>query len=673
MVDDPLAAVRAIFERYRSGILEQIDNLEAATVALMEGLLTEEQRAGAERDAHKLAGSLGTFGFAQGSRVAREMEYALQQREIAAQDALKLSELVMQLRNEIDKTPETTTPGAPPPPPPPSAPGADPLLIVDDDVDLADRIAMEAHARGFDVVVAASPDEARTSFRSRIPTVVLLDLIFENDKDAGLDLLSELTETHHDVPVVVFTGSDDFTDRVEVARRGGRRLLLKPVSPSSAVDALKQVKKARSGRTTVMAVDDDPSILGALAGLLEPQGMRFIGVRDPDRLWDELREHSPDLLILDVDMPGVSGIELCRVLRNDPTFLTLPVLVLTARNDENLVADVFAAGADDFMSKPIVAPELLARVTGRLERNELLRALSERDPLTGLTVRAKAVDHLERFLTMGRRFEQPVALAAIDIDSLRIINERAGHALGDRVLKRFGELAKKSFHSDDVASRWGGGEFVIGMYGMTRTDGIHRVAELLDDMRHEVFKGPNGETFHVTFSAGVAQFPDDGDTVGALHASAMDALRAAKQTGAARTLPVGWTDRAGSTVGFDVAIVEDDDPLAGLLIHVFETRGFSTTRIADGTDAVRLLTGSTPEVTARVILLDVDLPGIDGLGILKRLSDAHVLSRSKVIMLTARSAELEVLRAMELGAFDHVAKPFSTPVLVQRVRRALGV
>jgi DNA-binding response OmpR family regulator len=123
----------------------------------------------------------------------------------------------------------------------------------------------------------------------------------------------------------------------------------------------------------------------------------------------------------------------------------------------------------------------------------------------------------------------------------------------------------------------------------------------------------------------------------------------------------------------DVLVVEDDPAIARLLQHALETRGLRHEWIANGQKAAALLTGPAPELRARVVLLDVDLPGLDGLGVLRLLAAERMLERTRVIVLTVRSHEAEVVRALELGAFDHVAKPFSVPVLLQRIRRALRV
>ena len=111
--------------------------------------------------------------------------------------------------------------------------------------------------------------------------------------------------------------------------------------------------------------------------------------------------------------------------------------------------------------------------------------------------------------------------------------------------------------------------------------------------------------------------------------------------------------------------------MADVLRLALDTLGLGSKRLADGTAAAAALTGNPPELRARVVLLDWDLPGLDGLSVLRQLAGDGVLESTRVIMLTARAGEEETVRALELGAFDFVSKPFSVPVLVERLRVAL--
>lgn len=291
----------------------------------------------------------------------------------------------------------------------------------------------------------------------------------------------------------------------------------------------------------VMAVDDDPQVLAAIRSLLRPPRFSLTTLDDPLGFWEALEEVSPDLLILDVDMPYVSGVELCRVVRNDPRWIRLPVLFLTGHTDSDTVHRVFAVGADDYVSKPIVGPELLTRIVNRLERTQLHRRMADTDPLTGVANRRKFSEVLSRFLRMADRFSQPLSLALLDLDHFKQINDLHGHAVGDAVLRRLGEILLRSFRSEDVVARWGGEEFVVGMYGVARADGVSRLASVLETLRQEEFSGPDHSRFRVTFSAGVAQYPEDGADLPDLSRAADGALYQAKVAGRNRVLPVGWS------------------------------------------------------------------------------------------------------------------------------------
>jgi CheY-like chemotaxis protein/HPt (histidine-containing phosphotransfer) domain-containing protein len=121
----------------------------------------------------------------------------------------------------------------------------------------------------------------------------------------------------------------------------------------------------------------------------------------------------------------------------------------------------------------------------------------------------------------------------------------------------------------------------------------------------------------------------------------------------------------------DVVLVDDDEVLSGLLLHTLKSQGYRTEWIADGQVAADKLRGPTPTVKSRIVVLDVNLPSLDGISVLRELSRTGALKETKVIMLTVRSSEPEVLSTLQLGAFDHVAKPVSVPVLMQRIKRAL--
>jgi PAS domain S-box-containing protein len=193
----------------------------------------------------------------------------------------------------------------------------------------------------------------------------------------SFNLLAKLQQQMPSVSVLVFTAEEDLQHRLEVARLGGRAFLQKPL-PSTQV--LKEVTRilhqADPVDAKVMVVDDDPQLLATVRTLLQPWGLHVTTLNNPNRFWETLAAAAPDLLILDIKMPDINGIELCQVVRNDLHWSGLPIVVLTAYTDANTINQVFATGADDFISKPIVGPELVSRIINRLERIKLLKNLA---------------------------------------------------------------------------------------------------------------------------------------------------------------------------------------------------------------------------------------------------------------------------------------------------------
>jgi diguanylate cyclase (GGDEF)-like protein len=272
-------------------------------------------------------------------------------------------------------------------------------------------------------------------------------------------------------------------------------------------------------------------------------------------------------------------------------------------------------------------------------------------------------------LLTARKAGEPLALAIVDVDRFKRINDRYGHAAGDRVLRGVADVLRTAFRTEDVVARWGGEEFLVGMYGIGADSGRRRVEDALRRLREEGVPGAGDAGRGVTFSAGVAELGRHGDELEPLSGAADEALYRAKSGGRDRVLEAGAA--AGAVERFDVVVVDDDEALAEVLLHSLETAGLSARSISDGIEARRLLGGEGPVLVARVLVLDVNLPGLDGLALLRALARDGVLRRSRVLMLTARAVEDEALAALELGAIDHVTKPFSVPILMQRIRLAL--
>ena len=360
----------AIWERHQKKYSDRITILEQAVKALIKGTISEELRQQAQTLAHTLVGSLGSFGFAEASRLSRDIEQTLKAGErLSPTQAEHLSGLVVALQQQLGQPPVILQPPVIQPTTFKQQPR---LLIVDDDESLGHALILEAKTWGIQAELATNLSQARKAIAQAQPDVVLLDLCFPDSAENGFKLLAELTTSQPPVPVLVFTATESFADRVKVVRLGGQGFLQKPISPTQVMDAIAQVlQKSQIPEAKLLIVDDDPDLLDFLQTLLEPWGFKLTLLDNPQQFWKTLLQSAPDLLILDVEMPELSGIDLCQIVRHDPNWNELPVLFLSVHTDAHIVQQVFTAGADDYINKPIVGPELIARVLNRLERTQL--------------------------------------------------------------------------------------------------------------------------------------------------------------------------------------------------------------------------------------------------------------------------------------------------------------
>ncbi|MBD3886708.1 response regulator [Phormidium tenue FACHB-886] len=260
----------------------------------------------------------------------------------------------------------------------------------------------------------------------------------------------------------------------------------------------------------VLAVDDDPIVLATLKQLLEPWGMCLTGIDNLLQFWTALSAINPDLLILDVEMPHMNGVALCQAIRANPTWQSLPIVFLTAHQDTATVQQIFAAGGDDYVVKPIVGQELLSRLTQRLERLRLLQTLSTKDSITGLANQFYSSQAIEAQL----RNHRTTYLAILYIPTLRQINIQQGHTIGNQILKQTGQCLQSSFCNGEILGYWGNGEFIITTQ-TTKAMFQQQLSDVVAMLQRQSFDTPN-----LIYRFAAVDYPTDGLTLRSLYQTA---------------------------------------------------------------------------------------------------------------------------------------------------------
>ena len=359
-----LLAVAGVWEKYKGRVSEQVNVLlKAVQVLEKDELLTKELHSQAAAEAHTLAGSLGTFGFANGSNLARKIEKLLKADKVLDKNEIvqlgaKVKALLAEINVPISEvaTPSNTY----------ELDERPVLLIVDTFKRITEDLVNKAADLGLQTKIVNSISSARQKLYQEHPNVAVVDAEIL-DSDDGLSLLAEFKNRKPAIPVIIL--SQETENHQQIINDSENVVLQQAASSEEILDIAKQlIKQSETAQMTVLAVDDDPKILEVLQKLLKHWGITIKTLAEPQKFWESLEEIQPDLLILDVEMPGFSGIEICNQVRNHSRWSELPILFLTVHNQPEIVNQVYSVGADDFVSKPIVGPELVTRIVNRLER-----------------------------------------------------------------------------------------------------------------------------------------------------------------------------------------------------------------------------------------------------------------------------------------------------------------
>jgi two-component system, cell cycle response regulator len=306
-------------------------------------------------------------------------------------------------------------------------------------------------------------------------------------------------------------------------------------------------------RYRVLMVEDSRVSLEVYAQRLERRGYQVATAISAEAARVELENSLPDLILLDVFMPKVSGFDFLRELRSAQRTATTPIILISALSDTQHIVEGLELGANDYVTKPIVMPILTARMEALLRSSELVRRLEVQtellaklaafDDLTGAFNRRSMFHHLEAELSRSRRYGRSLAVLMADIDHFKKVNDQHGHLVGDRALRWVATTLQNELRSMDFLCRYGGEEF-CAILPETNQPGAARAAERIRAALERQQFAVDGITLALTISVGAASWtPIDKEEIPDLLARADRALLDAKRAGRNR-IQVAGDDKA---------------------------------------------------------------------------------------------------------------------------------
>lgn len=375
--------------------------------------------------------------------------------------------------------------------------------------------------------------EVIQAVRQSAPALVMIDLSDRTEfrPEIPQDLLSCKGTP---LPVVFLSDQDDMASRLSAVRAGGKAYFARPIDVAAMVNTLDNLTEHRfEDPYRILIVEDEYEVAARHALILHQAGMVTEVVTKPLEILDVIREFRPDLLLMDLYMPGCDGIEIASVVRQQDEFISLPIVFLSVETSLKKQTRAIETGGEEFLAKPVLPEVLVPSVTARAHRSRLIRSFMMRDGLTGLLNHSAIQSQIQIEADRSRRLHTKLSFVMIDIDNFKSINDTHGHPVGDRVLKSLARLMNQRIRRTDVLGRYGGDEMAAILIGTDRTEAAAMMDEIRVTFSKIAFKSPRG-SFTCSISCGVSSLTPD-SSASILVESADRALYEAKKQGRNRT------------------------------------------------------------------------------------------------------------------------------------------
>jgi DNA-binding response OmpR family regulator len=652
--DEMKARLAALWEKFGPTNQQRLQTIKEQILDHLDGDEKDENdRREMEREAHKMVGALGTFGFPQATVLAREIEFHVSPtKNIAPIDGHQLILWIQAIERELNRGPQGQLKA------PEVLPGKRILLVSESEEISLQLRSLELDGEQPRVERVASWHKARESWFLRAPDLVILDLCGETAEERQT-LLSSVAAKLSTIPVLVLLPKEVWNQPEALTRFAGFPVLFHPYEPELLNSTIHKLLSGQDRpKPKVLAVDDDPQILDALTVLLAPLKLEITTLADPLEFWDVLERTDPDLLILDIDMPYLSGIELCRGVRSSARWWQTPVLFLSASSDPENLNRIFAVGADDFVPKPFTGPELATRVVNRLVRSKGSQTVEQ------VTDFKSGLDGLRNVLAEEQWQNSTIVVGLVRVWNDDDLVNNHGVAVVSKMNRQLGVRLADSLRGMGAVARWRSHEFVVALPGQTLEAGSHLLSTLLS--QGEITDFPLGtETISFQVVAGTTSMNNAEQSLEAALRQCHQSLEGVDPESSnvhAREMTSVSEDSA-QVEKCQLLILEPDSATGEAVKNLFLERGYDTSWMPDTVEAVQRLTSDPPTLEAKAVFISSG-----GLQLLSKLGPVTRL----INVVVAVSTEAELVKAFDTGAYDCLEKPCKVGTLLKRLERAVG-
>ena len=405
------------------------------------------------------------------------------------------------------------------------------ILIIDNDKSFSVSLAFQLESIGYRTVYLDDLTKLETTIRNYTPRGILFDLAFKNSNPTISSFLKTLREKDEiQCPIIYLSALDNINTRLDAVRSSGTGFLNKSFTFNDlkyTMDLAIPVHKNTNYK--VLIIDDDKNMNAYCTAILENAGIKISCLESSEDLFQDIINFDPDVILMDMYMPNISGLELACIIRQNAMFTSLPIVIMSGETDINKQFLMRSVGADDFILKPFKPHHLVEIILNRIQRSRQTKKRMNSDGLTGLLLFPKVKEQISNLLESCIRYNLQFSIAFIDIDHFKHVNDTYGHLVGDQILRDFADFLISRLRKSDIITRYGGEEFAI-VFPYTNGDNAILALNSIRDSFSKIVQHAEDIEFNISFSAGISTVNEHHD-LDALLESADQALYRAKENG----------------------------------------------------------------------------------------------------------------------------------------------
>ena len=540
--DKNFDSFKELEQEYKKNLPASIENIKEKFLYILNNEITAGSLADVSMDVHKLAGSLGTFGYDDMNRIMKQMDIYLNdavKKNLASnkidRNYIKnsMASITQLLKEENEKSRDFTDF--------PVLHGKilekiplewdkSILLFAVKEKSFINDIESQLISFGYKINIYHDIDSLQQQLVKKEDYLILADIDSVIENPDYIEIFTEIKRISSPLKLIYLSEKNDFNTRITGVKAGGDAFFEIPLDVVKLVDKIYCFEESSTKKPDhVLIVDDDVDAISYYAHLFQQNGMITSVASSPSSVLNLLIESTPDLIMIDLFMPGCNGFELAAMIRQNANFVSIPILIISSFENPGEVLRNYNIIGDDFLNKSVDDSYLLNFVKKKIIRSRDLRYLMERDSLTGLLNHSNFNDSLYREILRADRTDSELIYAMIDLDHFKNVNDTYGHLTGDTVLKSLAYLLQERLRKTDVVGRYGGEEFGVILTNTTK----EYAANVMDEIRQRFsrIKHSSGDSeFYTTLSCGIASFPEY-EKAEAVTSASDNALYKAKESG----------------------------------------------------------------------------------------------------------------------------------------------